>query len=384
MARSNRGITRATGGLAIDVETEYGDDEDDKKILDLLAKNTDFKLVSDNLFSCYDFSVASDGDLCTLDTKDSPDSAPCFNDNPNCGHLVINGFCNKCLEALLKLKVCNSYQIYAGQSHRQCFPFSLIQINEPKQIFPLLSLLGEVQESELESLKSTENQDAYTNIVQLITQLSLPRESVKRIPNTLNKYLTLALHYQKMHAQAIKLIANDLDSTVVNLYFTNGFKPKNKLSLMLFKSAKPVDKNEGIKHTRCRVSMFKNIIDMYLLRLFAPSNFQLRNQNLAYIPTVQILDGWFYYGLGTGNEQKPTKSADASYKQYVVKTPKFEAYVGKDNYHQLKPLTLDLINLKGAYVNKIVALSNAASKVLAVPLSEDFTMHDSTGYTTIK
>lgn len=374
---SSRGLQRRTARYDLNVIDNNFNDETTRTNYNaiLAVEKTNEAFVDDNMFQHYNLNFATSFDDCYAEPVDSS-SGVCFNDNPKCTAIIINGFCSNCLEQLLGIRIAETFLSDNITAYRQNLAFSTnSKIKGPTKIFPVLSMQGKLTISDLKPITS-DQPETLNNIQTLLTQLSASGAQNSSNSSVTNHYLAIAIHYQKCHASIVKRMASEIKKTDVQVIFTDGYKPKNKLSSLLFNKA---EQNTSFRSLMVGVESFSNIVDMYLMKLFLPNIFKLPVENdatFATVPNVQIIDGWFHYGLGTGNHCIPTQIKDDLVKKHIiVPGPLFKTYLGNYSYWQLRPLTLNA-EFDGVCNNALAVVHNSKNRFLPVASAMDFVSDD--------
>lgn len=334
-----------------------------------------------NAFQRLTYSPARNGNEdCSIATVSE---LPCFNynpDQPHCKGPVTNGFCKECTASILRFThqvfVDNLNSNHCKAAIRQIFPFGREEFFKEQPIFPLLSLQGELELSDLEPLRTGKCISTnVTHMIDVLHKLSLDSKNPSLDSTDVSTYETRAIAFQTAHTPAIRRISNDLKKATVNMWFTNDYQPKNNLAFKLFTEAQevPGPNNTSIGRTiQIQVSELKNIVDMYLLRIFPMSTYMANDgRALAIMPNVIVINGWVHYGYGFGTpatiQENPINA-----KHHIINSREFAQDVGL-----VVNISTPFLTLSGTYdgglTNQLYATDRVTPTHLELPSLTDIT-----------
>ncbi|MGI4815785.1 MAG: hypothetical protein ACRYGG_20955 [Janthinobacterium lividum] len=292
---------------------------------------------------------------------------PCFNQNPRCSGETINGFCDVCQEVLLKINI----NTYIDTTINNCprekkLPFPIENMFAERQIFPILSMQGILDNEDLMPLRSCIDSETSGHAIELLRQLSLPTNHASRDASEVGKINARAISFQQAHTPIMRSYLNTMKDTTVRLWFTKDYLPQNILSSDILSTAKDVKKgNEVIaKVAVIPIGVFENIIDIYNMKLFPSSVFEINGKKNLQLPNVQIVNGWIHYGYGFGAPSIP-KTQPMPTKQHLIGSDKFGFNTSRLVIIAATPLTMDGTSASD-HDNLLTAYPNSKSNVLQI------------------
>jgi hypothetical protein len=376
MSRNQNRTTFTVEGNNIQPE-----DEDMNETKDGVATNELY--TNDNLFSSLNFTAQGSAD-CYAPTKAT--ALTCFNSNSECGGEILNGLCELCSAALRKLHI----YVYNDINNSTCgktkrLPFSTQAFTEETPIFPLLSMHGILTTEMLQPLKNCSRDGILnTHCTEYIHQLSLPRTG--RDEQVVTDLTSRAIKFRQDHAPLMKTYINTNDSTTVRCWFTTGYQPTNKLSENIRNQATPVTDATGAVIAYVAsvpISRFKNIVDMYNLRIYPSSAYKRGGNSVLKLPNIQIVDGWIHYGYGFGsNALSPIKSITSS-QHNISPSSRFITNSSAVIVIPLTPLTMDG-SQNSDYDNQLTVYPMSSAGTLTIPDLADISCNNTFQFLTAR
>lgn len=257
---------------------------------------------------------------------------PCFNFNKNCMGDVVNGFCEKCFLVVTRALICPFVDVNVGTcAVARLLPYSTEEFRSEVKIFPILSMQGRFQPHELEPLNNCRDSQTSNHLMELLANMSVPFTQVQ------NLVLTRLIQFKQAHEPMMANYLKMMNNRTIRLWFTRQYTPNNKKSAYFYTNAVEI---EGQKVYTAKLSEFENIIDIYMLSLFATSTFTEGTTTLLAIPNVLVVDGWLRYGYGHGVSPFPTK-VDARFSCHHIASSSFINKVETREITPLAPLIVD-------------------------------------------
>lgn len=310
-----------------------------------------------------------------------------------CNGPITNLLCRNCNLAIRKIDIKHTGRPSACGTNaiqQTIIPYSTQTLENPLPIYPLLSLLGKANESDLQFINSCDNSDiinTYKTILKILSNVEPNNSSALTNPyllqannsnNFVNDNLIISTYASKAAFPFIEPLQKPLSTIRIQVFFSNNYQPRNRLSTDLFNRAIPIGNN--IKGLQIPLLDLKNVFDIASLALYLPSQILTNNTSLSVIPNVQILNGWVTYGSGFGHDKIPDTIELKYPNRTIVKTndtADFDLIVSQAHlqYHivpmNTTPLYLDAISTDGYNGNVIVVQDRSGGHLTDTKLALD-------------